>query len=215
MPGPGGKAAPGFASLPDRLPGVTLGRDWRDAMLSRDDALQLWRKYNDDDYLFRHALSVEAAMRRFAAKYGEDPDYWGIVGLLHDIDYQKYPEEHLKHAREMLGSALYPEAFIRAVESHGFGICTDVEPLHVMEKTLFAIDELTGFIAACALMRPSKSVLDLEVKSVKKKWGTAAFAAKIRRDIIQKGADMLALPLDELIQETILALREIHADIRL
>jgi putative nucleotidyltransferase with HDIG domain len=184
-------------------------------MQSRDEAIKLWRQYNDDDYLFRHALSVEATMRRFAAARGEDVDYWGIVGLLHDIDYQKYPEEHLKHAREMLGPAGYPEDFIRAVESHGFGLCSDVEPELYMEKVLFAIDELTGFISACALMRPSKSVVDLEVKSVKKKWGTAAFAAKIRRDVIQQGVDMLGLPLDEVIGETILALREIHTKIKL
>jgi putative nucleotidyltransferase with HDIG domain len=182
-------------------------------MFNRDEAIRLWRTYNDDEYLFKHALSVEAALRRLAAKYGEDPEYWGLVGLLHDIDYQKYPEEHLKHARQMLAG--WPEEFIRAVESHGWGICTEVEPVLVMEKALFAVDELTGFISACALMRPSKSVLDLEVKSVRKKWGTAAFAAKIRRDIIQKGADMLGLPLDELIQETILAMRSIHAEIGL
>jgi putative nucleotidyltransferase with HDIG domain len=184
-------------------------------MPSREDAIQLWKKYNDDDYLYRHALSVEAALRHFAKKYGEDPEYWGVVGLLHDIDYQKYPEEHLKHARAMLSEAGYSEAFIRAVESHGFGLCTDVEPILVMEKVLFGVDELTGFIAACAIMRPSKSVLDIEAKSVKKKWGTAAFAAKIRRDIIQKGADMLGLPLDELIQETILALRPVAAEVGL
>jgi putative nucleotidyltransferase with HDIG domain len=183
--------------------------------LSRDAALALWRTYNDDDYLFRHALSVEAAMRRLAEKYGEDPDWWGIVGLLHDVDFQKYPEEHLKHSREILEPAGYSDDFIHAVESHGWGICSDAEPVKVMEKALFAVDELTGFISACALMRPSKSVLDLEVKSVKKKWGTAAFAAKIRRDIIQQGADMLCLPLDELIQETILAMRSIHAEIGL
>ena len=184
-------------------------------MLSRDDAIGLWRKHNDDDYLYRHALSVEAAMRHFAARNGADPDFWGIVGILHDIDYQKHPDEHLKHARAMLEPAGCPEELIHAVESHGFGICSEVEPTHVMEKTLFAIDELTGFIAACAIMRPSKSVLDIEAKSVKKKWGTAAFAAKIRRDIIQKGADMLGMPLDELIQETILALRPVAAEVGL
>ncbi len=184
-------------------------------MQSRDEAIQLWRRYNDDDYLYRHALSVEAAMRRFAEKYGEDADYWGRVGLLHDIDYQSHPEEHLKHARAMLLEGGYPEEFIRAVESHGWGICTEVEPIHVMEKTLFAVDELTGFIAACAIMRPSKSVLDIEARSVKKKWGTAAFAAKIRRDVIQKGADLMGIPLDELIQETILALRPVAAEIGL
>jgi len=184
-------------------------------MQNRDDAIKLWRKYNDDDYLFRHALSVEAAMRHFAVKQGEDPEYWGIVGLLHDIDYQKFPEEHLKHAREMLEPAGYPEAFIRAVESHGFGLCTDVEPVHVMEKTLFACDELTGFISACAIMRPSKSVLDIEVKSVTKKFKTPAFAEKIDRGVIQKGADTLGMSLEELIQETILALRPAAAEIGL
>jgi putative nucleotidyltransferase with HDIG domain len=184
-------------------------------MPSRDEALQLWRKYNDDDFLYRHALSVEATMRYFAAKYGEDPDYWGLVGLLHDVDYQKFPEEHLKHSREMLAPAGYSEDFIRAVESHGFGICSEVEPKLKMEKVLFAIDELTGFISACAIMRPSKSVLDIEVKSVTKKFKTPAFAAKIRRDIIQQGADMLGLPLDELIGETILALRPAAAEIGL
>jgi putative nucleotidyltransferase with HDIG domain len=184
-------------------------------MPSRDEALALWRKYNDDDYLYRHALSVEAAMRHFAAKKGEDADYWGVVGLLHDIDYQKFPEEHLKHAREMLAPAGYDDAFIRAVESHGFGICTEVAPELYMEKVLFACDELTGFISACAIMRPSKSVLDIEVKSVTKKFKTPAFAAKIRRDIIQRGADMLGIPLDELVQETITALRAVAAEIGL
>ena len=154
-------------------------------------------------------------MRRFAAAQGEDVDYWGIVGLLHDIDYQKHPEEHLKHAREMLGSAGYPEDFIRAVESHGFGICSDVEPLLYMEKILFACDELTGFIYACAIMRPSKSVLDIEVKAVTKKFKTPAFAAKIDRGVIQKGADTLGMSLEELIQETILALRPAAAEIGL
>jgi predicted hydrolase (HD superfamily)/AcrR family transcriptional regulator len=203
-------------SLPEAGPPARIGRGRIEVdKLDRDEALRLWRQHNDDDYLYRHALSVEAAMRRFAAKYGEDPEYWGIVGLLHDIDFQKFPEEHLQHARGMLEGAGYSEAFIRAVESHGWGICTEVEPVHEMEKALFAVDELTGFISACALMRPSKSVLDLEVKSVKKKWGAAAFAAKIRRDIIQKGADMMGLPLDELIQETILAMRTVHAEIGL
>jgi putative nucleotidyltransferase with HDIG domain len=184
-------------------------------MPSRDDALKLWRQYNDDDYLYRHALSVEASMRHFAAKGGEDPEYWGLVGLLHDIDYQNYPEEHLKHAREMLAPAGYSEAFIRAVESHGFGLCCDVEPILAMEKALFAVDELTGFIYACAIMRPSKSVLDIEVKSVTKKFKTPAFAAKINRSVIQQGADMLGLSLEELIQETILALRPVAAEIGL
>jgi putative nucleotidyltransferase with HDIG domain len=184
-------------------------------MQTRDEALKLWKAHNDDDFLYRHALSVEAAMRHFAVKYGEDPDYWGVVGLLHDVDYQQYPEEHLKRTREILAPAGYADDFIRAVLSHGFGICTEVEPKLRMEKVLFAVDELTGFISACAIMRPSKSVLDIEVKSVTKKFKTPAFAAKIRRDIIQQGADMLGLPLEELIQETILALRPAAAEIGL
>lgn len=178
-------------------------------MLDRNAAIALWRGQNDDESLFRHALSVEAAMRRYAMAYGEDPDYWGLVGLLHDVDYQRHPDEHLRHARPILTAAGYGEAFIRAVESHGWGLCSEVEPVHAMEKVLFAVDELTGFIAACAYVRPSKSVLDLEVKSVKKKWGTAAFAAGVRRDVIEKGAAMMGVPLDELIAETIAALREV------
>jgi predicted hydrolase (HD superfamily) len=184
-------------------------------MLNRDDALRLWHEHNHEDSLLRHALSVEAAMRHFAAKYGEDTEYWGLVGLLHDVDYEEHPAEHLQFVRPILLGAGCDEDFIRAVESHGWGLCSEVRPEKTMEKVLFACDELTGFISACALMRPSKSVLDLEVKSVKKKWGTPAFAAKIRRDIIQQGADMLGIPLEELIGETILALREIHADIGL
>ena len=183
--------------------------------MNKAEAVALWRKYNDDDSLFRHALSVEAAMRHFAVKYGEDPDYWGTVGFLHDIDYQKFPEEHLKHAREMLAGAGLGDAFIRAVESHGWGLCSEIEPKLKMEKALFAVDELTGFIAACAYVRPSKSVLDLETRSVKKKWGTTAFAAGVRRDVIEKGAAMLEIPLDELIGETILALRPVAAEIGL
>ena len=177
-------------------------------MHDRQAALALWRRYNDDDSLLRHALSVEAAMRRFASARGEDPDYWGLVGLLHDIDYQAHPDEHLRHARTMLAEAGYPEPFIRAVESHGWGLCSDVKPELEMEKVLYAVDELTGFIAACAYVRPSRSVLDMEVKSVKKKWKTAAFAAGVNREVIEKGASMLGMELDELISETILALRD-------
>ncbi len=146
-------------------------------------------------------------MKHFAAKHGEDPAYWGLVGLLHDVDYQRHPEEHLKHARPILAPAGYPEDFIRAVESHGWGLCTDVEPVSTMEKVLFAVDELTGFVAACAYVRPSRSVLDMEVRSVKKKWGAVNFAAGVHRDVIEKGAAMLGMPLEELISETILALR--------
>lgn len=183
--------------------------------MDRDSALALWRAHNDDDYLYRHALSVEAVMRYFASKKGEDVDYWGLVGLLHDIDYQEHPEEHLKHTRAILAPASYPDAFIRAIESHGFGLCSEVEPLLYMEKVLYAVDELTGFIYACAIMRPSKSVLDIEVKSVTKKFKTPAFAAKIDRSVIQKGAQMLGIPLEELVQETILGLRPVAEEIGL
>ncbi len=184
-------------------------------MHDRHAALALWHENNTEDSLLRHALSVEAAMRHFAAKYGEDTDYWGIVGLLHDVDYQKHPDEHLQHARPMLAGAGFPEEFIRAVESHGWGLCSEVEPKHRMEKVLFAVDELTGFIAACAYVRPSKSVLDMEVKSVKKKWKTVAFAAGVNREVIEKGAAMMGMELDELIQETILALRGVAAEVGL
>ncbi len=177
-------------------------------MYDREAALALWRRHNDDESLLRHALSVEAAMRRFASARGEDPEYWGLVGLLHDVDYQRFPAEHLKHARAMLAEGGYPEAFIRAVESHGWGLCSDVEPILEMEKALYAVDELTGFIAACAYVRPSRSVLDMEVKSVKKKWKSAGFAAGVNRDVIEKGAAMLGMELDALIEETILALRD-------
>jgi len=183
--------------------------------MTRDEAVVLWKLWNSDESLLHHALSTEAVMRHFARKYGEDAEYWGIIGLLHDIDYEKFPEEHLKHAREILASAGFDDAFIRSVESHGWGICTQVEPKLLMEKVLFAADELTGFIAACSYVRPSRSVLDLEVKSVKKKWGSAAFAAGVRRNVIEQGAQMLGVPLDELIGETILALRGVASEIGL
>ena len=183
--------------------------------MTRDEAVVLWKQWNSDESLLHHALSTEAVMRHFARKYGEDAEYWGIIGLLHDIDYEKFPEEHLKHAREILASAGFDDAFIRSVESHGWGICTQVEPKLLMEKVLFAADELTGFIAACSDVRPSRSVLDLEVKSVKKKWGSAAFAAGVRRNVIEQGAQMLGVPLDELIGETILALRGVASEIGL
>lgn len=176
-------------------------------MSDREAALALWRANNDDESLLRHALSVEAAMRHFAAKAGEDPDYWGVVGLLHDIDYQRHPDEHLKHSRRILAEAGYPESVIHAVDSHGWGLCSDVEPTLYMEKVLYAVDELTGFIAACAYVRPSRSVLDMEVKSVRKKWKTPAFAAGVNRDVVEKGAAMLGVELDELIAQTIEALR--------
>jgi putative nucleotidyltransferase with HDIG domain len=182
---------------------------------TRNDAEILWRKYNTDEALWKHALSVEAAMRHFAEKSGEDADVWGIVGLVHDIDYEKYPNEHCVKSRPILEEAEWPEEYIRAVQSHGWGLCIDVEPITSLEKTLYAIDELTGFITACALVRPSKSVNDLEVKSVKKKWKVPAFAAGVDRSVIEKGAERMGMSLDDLINETILAMRKAAVEIGL
>lgn len=182
---------------------------------TKSDAETLWKKYNSDEALWKHALSVEVAMRHFAEKSGEDADIWGIIGLVHDIDYETYPNEHCVKARAILEEAGWPEEYIRAVQSHGWGICTDVEPISVLEKTLYAIDELTGFITACALVRPSKSVNDLEVKSVKKKWKVPAFAAGVNRSVIEKGAERMGMSLDDLINETILAMRKIAPEIGL
>lgn len=183
--------------------------------MDRDQAIALWRKYNEEDSLFRHALSVEAAMRHFAEKYGEDVDFWGIVGILHDVDYGRFPTEHLAHARAILEEAGCGEILVRAVLSHGWGLCSDVEPVHRMEKVLYAVDELTGFIAACAYVRPSRSVLDMEVKSVKKKWKIAGFAAGVNREVVEKGAEMMGMSLDDLVAETILALRKTAAEVGL
>ncbi len=182
---------------------------------TRTDAETLWRKYNTDEALWKHALSVEAVMRYFAEKSGEDPDVWGIIGLVHDIDYEQYPDEHCIKARPILEEAGWPEEYIRAVQSHGWELCVDVEPLTVMEKTLYAVDELTGFVTACALVRPSKSVNDLEVKSVRKKWKTPAFAAGVDRSVIEKGAERMGISLDDLIHETILAMRRVASEIGL
>lgn len=184
-------------------------------IIDRATALALYEKYNNEPSLFRHALAVEATMRRFARHFGEDEEYWGIVGLLHDIDYQQYPQEHLKHAPTMLREAGLDEPFIRAVLSHGWSLCTDVEPLLTMEKVLFTIDELTGLISATALMRPSKSLLDLKLSSVKKKWKAKAFSAAIDRELIAKGADMLGMELDQVIELTIEGMQSVASELGL
>ncbi|MDO6992671.1 HDIG domain-containing protein [Brachyspira innocens] len=185
------------------------------ASIEREKAVELFKKYNEEQSLFKHALSVEAVMRYFAKKYGEDEDEWGMVGFLHDMDYEKYPDEHCIKVKEILEEEGLPSSFIRAIQSHGYGICTDIEPLSNMEKTLYAVDELAGFITACALVRPSKSLDDMEVKSVKKKLKDKAFAAKVDRTVINNGADMLGVPIDELIKETIQALIPIQESIGL
>ncbi len=170
---------------------------------NRDEAYELLKEYNDNDSLVKHGLAVESAMRHFAKKFGEDEEKWGIVGLLHDLDYGRYPDEHCYKAKEIMQERGYPQEYIRAMMSHAYGICTDVKPKSLMEKTLYAVDELTGLITACVYVRPSKSILDLTPKSVKKKWKQKSFAAGVDRETIQKGCEMLGMELNELIAEVI------------
>jgi len=182
---------------------------------TRQEAFALLKEYNSDQSLIRHGLAVEGVMRYFATKFGQDPDKWGIIGLIHDLDYQQFPEQHCTKTAEILRSCNWPDDYIRAVVSHGWGICSDVKPQDTMEKALYAIDELTGLITAAALVRPSKSVMDLEPKSVRKKWKDKAFAAGVRRDIIQQGAEMLGMDLNDLIAEAIAGMRQVADEIGL
>ena len=172
-------------------------------MPTRDEALALLKEYNTSPALVQHGLQVEACMRHFARKYGGDEEKWGIVGLLHDLDYERYPEEHCHKAAEIMRERGYDEETIRAMMSHGYGIVTDVEPLSLMEKTLYAVDELSGLVNACVLVRPSKSIMDLGVKSVQKKFKQKSFAAGVDRDIVTQGAEMLGMELGELMEEVI------------
>ena len=183
--------------------------------LTRDEAFALLKKYNSEHFHIQHALTVEAVMRWYANElgYGEDADYWATVGLLHDIDFEKWPEEHCVKAPELLREAGVGEDMIRSICSHGYGICCDVEPEHEMEKVLFAADELTGLIGAAALMRPSKSVSDMEVSSLKKKFKDKKFAAGCSRDVIRDGAERLGWDLETLFSKTIDAMRSCEADI--
>ena len=182
---------------------------------TREEALALLKKYNESDRLIKHALTVEAVMRFMARKRGEDEEKWGVIGLAHDLDYERYPEEHCLQTERILRENDWPEDYIHAIVSHGWGICTDVEPEHEMEKVLFAIDELTGLITACVLVRPSKSLHDLAVKSVNKKWKDKSFAAGADRDIIQKGIDMLDMERAELIADVIEGMREVATELGL
>lgn len=177
--------------------------------ITRDDALKLLKKYNKEEFHIIHALTVEGVMRYFADElgYGEDVDFWGVCGLLHDVDFECYPEEHCKKAPELLNEIGASDDIVHAVCSHGFGICVDIEPIHEIEKVLFATDELTGLIGAAARMRPSKSTMDMELSSLKKKFKDKKFAAGCSRDVIRKGAEMLGWELDDLLQRTILAMR--------
>lgn len=182
---------------------------------TREEAFALLTEYNQSDRLINHALTVEAVMRYMARKRGEDEDKWGVIGLAHDLDYERYPQEHCLKTERILREQDWPEEYIHAIVSHGWGICTDIEPVHEMEKVLFAIDELTGLVTACALVRPSKSLHDLTVKSVQKKWKDKAFAAGADRDIIQKGIDMLGLERAELIADVIEGMKEAASELGL
>ena len=174
---------------------------------TRTAAFGLLCEYNKQDSLVRHGLAVEAVMRHFAAKAGEDVEKWGVIGLCHDLDYEQFPQQHCTMTRSILEGQNWPESYIRAIVSHGWGICSDTEPIDYMEKILFATDELTGLITASVYVRPSKSILDLTTKSVMKKWNTRAFAAGANRDVIAKGASMLGMSVEELVDETILGMQ--------
>lgn len=180
--------------------------------LAREDAWNLLTEYTETPALQQHALMVEAVMRHFARLAGEDEEVWGVAGLLHDLDYEKYPEEHCKKATEIMEERGIDPVYIRAMNCHGYGICTDTKPESAMEKTLYTVDELTGLIHAACLMRPSKSVLDLELKSLKKKFKSKSFAAGVNRDVIRSGAEMLGWDLDELFARTIEAMQSFAPD---
>lgn len=177
--------------------------------VTREQALSLLKKYNQEPFHILHALTVEGTMRWYARElgYGDEEDFWAMAGLLHDVDFEKYPEEHCKKAPELLAEIGAEPELVHAVCSHGYGLCSDVEPVHQMEKVLFAADELTGLIGAAIKMRPSKSVMDLEVSSLKKKFKDKRFAAGCSRDVIRQGAERLGWSLDELMEKTILAMR--------
>lgn len=184
-------------------------------MPTRQEAFSLLCKYNINESLIKHALAVEAVMRYMARKFGEDEEKWGVIGLVHDLDYEQFPEEHCRKSPDLLREAGWPEEYIRAVVSHGWGICSDVEPVSLLEKTLYAIDELTGLVATSALVRPSRSVLDMEAGSVKKKWKDKRFAAGVNREVIEKGASLLGVDLTQLITDTILGMRTVAREIGL
>ena len=170
---------------------------------TRAVALELLHRFNEGDSLRKHAYAVEGVMRYMARKRGQDEEKWGIIGLIHDLDYEKFPSQHCVNTKEMLEEAGWPAEYVRAAVSHGWGICSDVEPQTDLEKALYAIDELTGLVVTTALIRPSKSVLDVQVKSVKNKWKDKRFAAGVDRSVIEKGAAMLGVTLDELIDDTV------------
>ena len=181
--------------------------------LTREQAMGLLRKYNTEPFHIQHALTVEGVMRWFAQENGENADFWGLCGLLHDVDFEKWPEQHCRKAPELLAEVNASAEMVHAICSHGYGICCDVEPTAQMEKILFAADELTGLIGAAARMRPSKSVMDMELSSLKKKFKDKKFAAGCSRDVIRTGAERLGWSLDELMEKTILAMRACEASV--
>jgi predicted hydrolase (HD superfamily) len=182
---------------------------------TREEALELLHKYNESDSLRKHAYAVEGVMRYMARKRGEDVEKWGIIGLIHDLDYEKFPDQHCSKTKEILEGSAWPEEYIRAAVSHGWGICSEVVPQTELEKVLYAIDELTGLVVTTALVRPSKSVMDVNVKSVRKKWNDKRFAAGVDRAIIEKGAEMLQVGIEELIEDTIKGMQEVAEKIGL
>jgi len=182
---------------------------------AREQALGLFKKYNQTESLLKHALAVEGVMKYMAKKAGEDEEKWGIIGLIHDLDYEMYPDQHCKMTEKILRENNWPEEYIRAVLSHGWGLASDVEPVSRLEKTIYAIDELTGLVATSALVRPSRSVLDMEARSVRKKWNDRRFAAGVNREVIEKGAQMLGVTLDELITDCIMGMRDVAEEIGL
>ena len=183
--------------------------------MDRMDALHLLKEYNKNESLLKHAYAVEAVMRHFAELAGEDQDYWGNIGLLHDLDYERYPDEHCMMTEKILKEKNVSADIIRAIMSHGYGICTDVVPERYMEKVLYTIDELTGLVTATVLMRPDKSIEGLEVKSVVKKFKTAKFAAGVNRSVILDGCQMIDMALDQVIDETIKGMRKSASEIGL
>jgi putative nucleotidyltransferase with HDIG domain len=182
---------------------------------TREEAIALLREYNKSEGLIKHALAVEGVMRYCARKRGEDEEKWGVIGLVHDLDYEQFSDQHCQKSEEILRAAGWPEEYIRAVMSHGWGLRTNVEPQSELEKVLYAVDELTGLVVATALVRPSKSVMDMKVKSVKKKWKDKTFAAGVNRSVIEKGAEMLGIELDGLIDDVIMGMCEVADEIGL
>lgn len=182
---------------------------------NREEALELLTTYTKNPSLIIHAKAVEACMQYYARKHGEDEEKWGIIGLVHDMDWEQFPEEHTQKTREILEAANWPEEYIRAVESHAYLTCTDVVPETLMEKTIYAVDELTGLIRTTALIRPSKSVLDVKVKSVKRNWKNKRFAAGVDRTVIERGAEMLGMEIPDLIHDCIEAMKEVAEELEL